>query len=134
MMLDGPYLAKLINQPTQFQATPVIPGAAWKNAIGFDYIALNTEWSAAGNSIIGFAGDATALGIVNGLPLLDTPAIPGSIFSSTNGTIPSLDIDVQVNAWFNTATRTYWGSFDIMLGAVPFDTNIGMVIASGTPS
>ena len=81
-----------------------------------------------------FGGATGGLGIVNGLPLLDSPSIPGSIFSSTSGTIPGLDIDVQVNAWFNTATRTYWGSFDIMLGAVPLDTTIGLVIASGNPS
>jgi len=134
MMLDGPYLARLINQPGLFQSTPVIPGAGWKDVLGYDYIALHTEWSQAGSNIIGFACDPQALGVIAGLPLTDYPSIPGGILSSASGMIPGVELAIQCNAWFNTSTRTYWGSFDIMFGATALDTTIGLVIASGTPS
>jgi ATP-dependent protease ClpP protease subunit len=134
LMLDGPYLAKLINTPTLFQATPVVPGASWKNFIGLDYLALHTEWSAAGNNIIGFGCDPQALGIIAGLPLIDTPAVPGGILAQASGMIEGVDLPIAVYAWFNTSTRTYWVSFDLMFGANALDTTIGNVIASGTPS
>src|SRR5208282_649691 len=44
LMLDGPYFAKLINVPTLFQPTPVVPGSSWKNLIGYDYLALDSDW------------------------------------------------------------------------------------------
>jgi hypothetical protein len=134
MMLDGPYLARLINQPGLFQATPVVPGASWKDVIGFDYIALHTEWSAAGNNIIGFACDPQALGVIAGLPLIDSPAIPGGILSQATGMLPGVELAIAAYAWFNTSTRVYWGSYDMMFGANALDTTVGNVIASGTPS
>jgi hypothetical protein len=134
LMLDGSYLARIVNNPTLFQATPVVPGVGWKNAVGFDYIALHTEWSAAGANIIGFACDPQALGVALGLPVIDAPGIPGGVFATARGMLPGVDVPIQVCTWFNTATRTYWGSFDIMFGATALDTSIGMVIASGTPS
>ena len=134
VMLDGPYLAKLINQPTLFQEAAVVPGAGWKNLIGIDYLALHTEWSAAGNNIIGFGCDPQALGVIAGLPLVDSPAIPGGILAQATGMIPGVDLPIAVYSWFNTSTRTYWASFDMMFGANVLDTTIGCVIASGTPS
>ena len=134
VMLDGPYLANLINIPTLFQPTPVVPGAGWKNLLGWDYVALHTEWSAAGNNILGFGCDPQALGVIAGLPLIDSPAIPGGILAQATGMIPGIDLAIAAYAWFNTSTRTYWGSYDLMFGAAPLDTTIGCVIATGTPS
>lgn len=134
VMLDGPYLAKLTNIPSLFQPTPVVPGAGWENLIGWDYVALHTEWSAAGNNIIGFACDPQALGVIAGLPLIDSPAIPGGILAQATGTLPGVDLPIAVYSWFNTSTRTYWASFDMMFGANALDTTAGLVIASGTPS
>jgi hypothetical protein len=134
VMLDGPYLGRIINTPTLFQTAPVVPGAAWKDVSGWDYVALNTEWSAAGNNIVGFACDPQALGVITGLPLVDSPSIPGGILGMAEGIMPGCELGIQVYNWFNTATRTYWGSFDLMFGAVPLDTSVGIVIASNTPS
>jgi hypothetical protein len=133
IMLDGPYLANLINIPTLFQQTPVVPGAGWKNLFGWDYVALHTEWTQAGNNILGFACDPQALGVIVGLPLMDVPGTNG-ILGMANGTLVSVNCPLQAYTWFNTGTRTYWGSFDLMFGAVALDTTIGMVIATGTPS
>jgi len=133
IMLDGPYLARITNTPTLFQATPVVPGASWKNIVGWDYVALNTEWSTAGNNIIGFAGAPTSLAVIAGLPALDTPGTMG-ILASSNGTLTGVDLPIAVYSWFNTSTRTYWASFEMMFGATTLDTTAGLVVASGTPS
>jgi ATP-dependent Clp protease, protease subunit len=134
IMLDGPYLANLINIPTLFQPTPVVPGAGWENLLGWDYVALHTEWSAAGNNILGFGCDPQALGVIAGLPLVDSPAIPGGILAQAQGMCVGVDLAIAVYAWFNTSTRTYWASYDLMFGAAALDTTIGCVIATGTPS
>jgi len=133
IMLDGEYLAKIINNPAFLQATPVIPGAGWKNVIGWDYVALHTEYSAAGANVRGFFGDEQALGIIAGLPLVDAPAIPGGILAQATGMLPGVNLPIAVYAWFNTSTRTYWASFDIMFGANVLDSTAGGLIASGNP-
>jgi ATP-dependent Clp protease, protease subunit len=133
IMLDGEYLARIINNPAFLQATPVIPGAGWKNVIGWDNVALHTEFSAAGANVRGFFGDETALGIIAGLPLVDSPAIPGGILAQATGMLPGVNLGIAVYAWFNTATRTYWASFDLMFGANVLDGTAGGLIASGNP-
>jgi len=74
------------------------------------------------------------LGVVAGLPLVDTPNVPGNILGQASGIMPGIDLGIAPYTWFNMATRTYWGSFDLVFGAVALDTSIGMVIAIGTPS
>lgn len=133
IMLDGEYLARIINTPVFLQALPVVPGAGWKNVIGWDYVALHTEWSAAGANIRGFAGDKQAVGVIAGLPLLDMPNIPGGILSQATGVLPGVELSIAAYTWFNTSTRTYWGSFDLMFGASKLDGTAGMLIASGQP-
>jgi ATP-dependent protease ClpP protease subunit len=134
IMLDGEYLARIINNPAFLQAVPVVPGAGWKNVIGWDYVALHTDWSAAGANVRGFAADPQALGMIAGLPLMDAPGIPGGILSMATGVIPGIDLAIAAFTWFNTSTRTYWGSFDLTLGANALDKSAGLVIASGVPS
>jgi hypothetical protein len=133
IMLDGEYLARIINNPQLLQVVPVVPGAGWKNVLGWDYLALHTEWSAAGANVRGLACDPQAMAVAAGLPLLDAPGIPGGILGQASGTLPGTDLEIAVYTWFNTATRTYWGSFDLMLGATPLDTTAAVIIASGNP-
>jgi hypothetical protein len=133
IILNGGYFYKLTNVPSLFQATPVFPGAGFKNLVGFDFVGLNTEWSLAGNNINGFACAPEALGVIAGLPLLDAPGTNG-ILGTATGILPGCECPIAVYTWFNTATRTYWGSFDMMFGAAPLDTTVGQVIATGTPS
>jgi hypothetical protein len=134
IMLDGPYLAQVINTPTLFQPTPTESGNGWDRIIGWNEVHLNTEWTMAGNNIIGFACDPQALGVIAGLPLVDSPAIPGGILAQAQGMLVGCNLPIAVYAWFNTSTRTYWASFDMMFGANALDTTIGNVIASGTPT
>jgi len=133
-MLDGQWLANLTNSPTFLQVVPVVPGAGWKNVVGWDYVALHTEWSAAGNNVVGLACDPNAIGVIAGLPLIDSPAIPGNILAQATATMTGIDVPMAAYGWFNTSTRTYWASFDLVFGATVLDTTIGNIIASGVPS
>jgi hypothetical protein len=133
IMLDGSYLKNIINGPTFLQVVPVVPGAGWANVVGWDYLALHTEWSQAGNNILGFACDPQALGVIAGLPLVDAPGTNG-ILSEARGLLAGVELPIAAYSWFNTATRTYWASFDMMFGANALDTSIGLVIATGTPT
>jgi hypothetical protein len=134
IMLNGGYFYKLTNVPSLFQPQPVVLGGSFKNGYGFDYVALHTEWSQAGANIEGFACDPQAIGVITGLPLIDSPAIPGGIMKQADGMVPGVELPISAFAWFNTQTRTYWASFDTMFGSAPLDTSIGMVVATGTPS
>jgi hypothetical protein len=133
IMLDGLYLSKINNSPTFLQVVPVVPGAGWENVIGWDYVALHTEWSQAGANILGFACDPQALGVIAGLPLIDSPGTNG-ILSEARGMLVGVELPIAAYAWFNTATRTYWASLDMMFGANALDTSIGCVIATGQPT
>src|SRR5262249_23682765 len=129
IMLDGEYLANIINTPAFLQIVPVLPGAGWKNVMGWDYVALHTEWSAAGTNIRGFACDPNALGIIAGIPILDIPGSNG-VLNMASGMMSGIDLPIAAHTWINTSTRTYWGSLDIMLGATALDTSIGLVISN----
>jgi hypothetical protein len=134
IMLNGTYLSNIINTPVFLQTVPVVPGAGWKDVIGWDYVALHTAWTSAGANILGFACDPQAIGVIAGLPLIDSPAIPGGILAQGQGMLVGVDLAIAVYAWFNTSTRTYWASYDLMFGANALDTTVGLVIATGTPT
>lgn len=132
LIIDGEYMARIINQPSLFQMPGVDTGNAWAK-FGWDVVALNTDWTAAGANIRGFACNPQAIAALSGLPLIP-PNIPGGVFASQVATVPGLEISYQVNTWFSLATRTMWCSFDIMFGATAADATAGIVVASGTPS
>ena len=64
---------------------------------------------------------------------MDSPGTMG-ILSEARGMIPGVELPIAAYAWFNTTTRTYWASLDMMFGANALDTSIGLVIATGTPT
>jgi ATP-dependent Clp protease protease subunit len=126
-ILDGEYIAQLLNSPTFFQSG--VTGAN-DNAgrFGWDGIHLNTEWSGAGAGCRGFACDPQAIGACSGLPLLPPQGVPGNTLQESVINLPDLGISIAVIAWFSTKTRSYWTSFDIMFGAEEIDTTAGIFI------
>jgi len=123
-LLDGEYLAKLLNQPTYFQA--VSDGAQAYRAFGWDLIALNTDWTGASNNAVGFVCNPQAILCIAGMPV--TPAAPN--LTQGSFTVPGINIGVQTNQWFSLATRTAWYSFDLVFGAAKADTSAGILICS----
>lgn len=128
-LLDGEYLAKIINVPTQFQKTGVAPGTAWSE-FGWDNIALNTDFSGAGANVRGFACGKDAIGIISGMPLTPPEGIPGNTATVGSAQIPDVQIGIQTWVWFSLATRTMWFSYEIIFGASLVDETQGMLIKS----
>ena len=130
VLLDGEYLAQILNVPTQFQKSgegTANPGA-W-NAFGWDNICLNTNWTGADPNVRGFACKPQAIGAVSGLPLTP-PNIPGGTLMEATMEIPGPDITIQNYMWFSLSSRTMWCSFDLMFGAALLDNTAGAIIRS----
>jgi hypothetical protein len=127
-LLDGEYLARIINVPTQFQKTGVEPGTAWAE-FGWDNIALNTNWLQAGPNVRGFFCNPQAIGLIAGLPLTP-PDVPGNTLQETSMTIPGPDIAVAVYHWFSLSTRTMWVSYDLVFGSALLDASAGAILTS----
>jgi ATP-dependent protease ClpP protease subunit len=130
LILDGEYLAGLINVPTFFQTALSGGDNTWTNAFGWDLIALNTEFSTADANVRGFACDPQAIGVIAGLPLIDNAGIPGGILSVSTGVIPGANLPIAAYLWFDVNARTYYMSYDIMFGAAKLDGTAGAIIKS----
>jgi hypothetical protein len=128
LLLDGEYLARVINQPTFYQV--VGDGPAGYRAFGWDYIALNTDWTGAGANVRGFALNPQAIAAVAGLPLTPPEGIPGNNLSVRTFTIDGLDISIAMYTWFQLSARTAWVSYDMMFGASLGDASAGICITS----
>jgi len=73
-VLDGEYMARLVNSPVFYQATGTDSGEGRWKLFGWDGVHQNTRWSgthsgAGDQNIRGFFCGPTALGVVAGLPL-----------------------------------------------------------------
>lgn len=128
IILDGEYLAGLINVPTFFQQADTKSGGGW-SAFGWDYIALNTNWTTADAGVRGFACHPQAICCVAGLPLTP-PNIPGNTLSVSTAQIPDVNITIAVYQWFALASRTMFCSYDVMFGAAAGDTTAGVIVSS----
>lgn len=127
VMLDGEYLAGLLNVPANFQNSGVGPGNY--KTFGWDNVTLSTDWTGAGANVRGFACNPQAIGGVTGLPA-EHPNIPGGVFSMNTAAVPGLDVSFAVHTWFALASRTMWCSYDIMAGFKEVDTTAGVIIKS----
>ena len=113
-LLDGEYLARVINVPAQFRKSGVEPGAAWAG-FGWDNLALNTNWTGAGANVRGFFCHPQAVVTVAGLPLEGK----STTLAQSEYTLPDIGLTIQCNSWFSLATRTMWCSFEFDVWRVP---------------
>jgi hypothetical protein len=131
LILDGSYLARISNTPGFFQKPGTVSGGAngWQG-FGWDGIYHNTDWTGAGANVQGIACAPQAITAVFGLPA--SPGnIPGGILERTVFTVPGLNVQVALFAWFNPATRVSWMSYDAICGfTATGDTNSGFLITS----
>jgi hypothetical protein len=129
-VLDGEYMARIINSPVFYQETGVESGSGWK-LMGWDGIFLNSRWSgthagAGDENIRGIFCNPQVLGVVAGVPMrVPNPTLVTKIF-----TIPQLDLSVALNVWFSLATRTIWASYDAMIGVALLDASAGLLLKS----
>jgi hypothetical protein len=131
LILAGPYMARIANQPGFFQKTGQgLQDSGGYKPFGWDGIYLASNWTSAGNNIQGFACHPQAIVRATGLPL--NP--PTNTMTSVSFTLPGCDVAIQMNSWFSLATRTFFVSWDVIAGFAAADLTAGIVIASGTPS
>ncbi len=134
LILNGNYLARVLNTPGFFQRTGTdMEDAGGYEAFGWNGIYEASNWTGAGNNINGFACNPQAIIRATGLPLNPTP-VPGGTLNSTMLDLPQLGIAVQFNLWFSLSTRTLFGSWDLIAGFGAGDTSAGVVVATGSPS
>lgn len=123
-VLNGQYMARILNTPGMFQAAGTEGGTAWSK-FGWDRIESNSNWTGAGEGVNGFACNPQAILIGAALPL-NAPMQDGLRQSTL--AVPGLGISAQQNMWFSLKSRTARASFDIMFGAQTGDTTAGVCI------
>jgi hypothetical protein len=129
-ILDGEYLANIINVPTQFQKSGASANSngAWA-AFGWDNIAMSTNWAGADANVRGFLCGPTAIGCLSGLPVTSLFAAGHGLTQETI-TLPDIGISIAYHSWFSLSQRTLWNSFDIMFGASLLDGTAGILLKS----
>jgi ATP-dependent protease ClpP protease subunit len=134
LILDGTYLARIMNQPGFFQKTGEnYEATGGYKPFGWNSINLASNWAGAGANIKGFACNPQAIVRATGLPL-NPPNIPGGVFQTSTFELPEIGIAVAISLWFSLATRTMFTSWDLIAGFAAVDATAGIVVASGTPS
>lgn len=107
VILRGDYFAKFL--PTNRES--FAPGAG---AYGFDGFHLNTRWS---GSTAGIFCGPSAVAIASGVPANNG----GNLIASEVISVGNLGLQVQLNLWTSTASRSLWASYDVMFGAAAGD-------------
>ena len=129
-ILDGAYYAKLLLQPTYFQAVANGTDESALKAYGWDGIFVNSDWTGASNNAAAFFCDPQAIAALMGLPLTPPAGIPGNTLQQGEFTIPGVEASVQTNSWFNLASRTAWMSYDVIAGFSAMDGTAGAIVAT----
>lgn len=134
LILNGNYMARILNQPGFYQKTGEdLDDAPGYEAYGWKGIYLASNWVGAGNNINGFACNPQALVRATGLPI-NPPNIPGGSFTTSTFEVPGCNVACAMSMWFSLATRTMFVSFDVIGGFAAADLTAGVVVATGTPS
>jgi hypothetical protein len=129
LILDGIFMANLINQPGFYQPTHTgerDQGRA--RTFGWDNIQENTgNWPSGLTNLGGFACNPQAIVAIAGLPQVP-PTIPGATLQESVITIPGPDISIASYLWFSLASRTLWNSFDVVFGSSGGDATAGALL------
>ena len=115
LLLDGSYLAQFI--PTnKWQFT-----LGEEGAYGFDRMAMNNRWNGGAPNLVGVVGCPAGLAVASGMPVIHR-SIADKMLISEQITIPSLGLVIMFNVWGSLASRTVFGSYEVMFGAAKGDT------------
>jgi len=120
-ILASAYVAKLL--PTTRESLNALEGAP----TGWNRFDVNDYWTGATSGTQGFFCHPQAIGVVMGAP--ETPATANRAgLSQSVLNIPGLGAAIQVNNWFNTATRSDWFTLDTVMGAAVVDATAGRIL------
>ncbi len=134
-VLDGEYMARIINQPVFYQVTGTESGEmdGWKR-FGWDGVFLNTNWTgthagADDQNIRGLFCNPQVMGAIAGLPLTP-PSVPGNTLQESTIVVPGVNISIAAYSWFSLSTRTMCMSYDLMFGSTLLDESAGQLLTS----
>jgi len=122
-ILASAYIAKLL--PTTRESLNALEGTP----TGWNGLFVNDFWTGATANTQGFFCHPQAIGAVIGVPATPPTAASAGL-TQTTITIPGLGAAVQMNSWFNTATRSDWFTLDTVLGAAVLDATAGRILKS----
>lgn len=125
LVLDGRYMARIVNQPSFFQVAGTASGNAW-SAFGWDYVAHSSYWTGAGTNVAGIALDPQALVVMAGFPA-EHATIPGASLQQGSVILPDVGLPVQTNVWFDVNARSFYASYDSVFGANLGDETAGVL-------
>jgi ATP-dependent Clp protease protease subunit len=128
-ILDGEYMARLLNNPAYLQAALAADGSGAR-AFGWDGVYLNTNWTGAGSNVRGFFCNPQAICALSGLPLTPPEGVPGNTLQEKTIVVPDVNIPIAAYNWFSLGSRTLWASFDVMFGVAAGDTTAGFILKS----
>lgn len=119
LVLDSAHLAYLL--PTDKNSFRL----GEQGAYGFDVIAENSRWTDAVANCCGVSMSPAAVVVASG----QSVPLPRGQYGEVNVVqLPQLGLRVQSAAWFNTASRTWWASYDVMLGVAVGDASAGELL------
>lgn len=122
-ILASTYVAKLL--PTTKESLNALEGTP----SGWNGMYVNDYWTGATANTQGFFCHPQAIGAVLGVPATPPTAAQAGLGQSTIS-IPGLGAVVQVNNWFNPATRSDWFTLDTVFGAAVVDATAGRILKS----
>jgi ATP-dependent protease ClpP protease subunit len=128
-ILDGEYMARLLNNPAYLQAALSADGSGAK-AFGWDGVHLNTNWTGAGSNVRGFFCNPQAICALSGLPLTPPEGIPGNTLQEKTIVVPDINIPIAAYNWFSLGSRTLRMSYDLIFGVAAGDTTAGFILKS----
>ncbi len=97
------------------------PATSRTNIRGFDNFHYANRLAAAGEGVVGFSCDPSAMAVAAMLPADPGDAKERDYIASEVVTIDPLGISVEFNVWFSRATRGHWLSYDVVFGAAVGD-------------
>lgn len=98
-------------------------------AYGFNGVFQQTTWAGATTNVYGVACGTDAICVAAGIPEMH-PSGREAMYEQRTITIPGIELPVQINMWWSSATRTIWCSYDIMFGAAPGLSDRAILIKS----
>ena len=118
LILDTSLYASVMFSTNGGCCFPLTSGSG-PGAYGFASIHEHNVWAvppaAADAGTLGFAYCPSAIVVASGLPVT-APQCEGVITRQVV-TVPGIGISVAFHLWCSTATRTLWGSYDVIFGA-----------------
>lgn len=97
------------------------PATSRTNIRGFDNFHYSNRFAAAGEGVIGFSCDPSAMAVAAMLPADPGDAKNRDYIASEVVAIDPLGISIEFNVWFSRATRGHWLSYDVVFGAAVGD-------------